>query len=51
MGIWVVMQLNFCLCSQDEHLQDHHFERVHAKSQQFVALVFSLSLKVLVKII
>ena len=28
MGMWVVMQRNFCLFSLDENLLDHHYEKV-----------------------
>ena len=51
MRIWVLMQLKLCLCSQAEHLQDHHSERVQSEYQQIFGLVISLSLIVLVKII
>ena len=51
MGDWVIMQLKLCLCSQAEHLQDHHSERVQAEYQYIVPLVLSWSLKVLVNII
>ena len=39
MGMWVVMQLKFCLRSQDENLYYHHYKRLKAKFQQIVALV------------
>ena len=51
LGTWVVMHLNFCVCSQAEYLKGHNYERVSAKSQHFVVMVTSSSLKVLVKII
>ena len=33
-GGWIVMKLKRFMCSQAEHLYDHHSERVKAKSQQ-----------------
>ena len=50
-GVWVIIQLKLFLCSQAEHLYDHHYERVQAEYQHIVALVILQSWKVMVKMI
>ena len=47
MGIWVVIQIQFCLFFQSERQKDNHAKRVWEKPQQIVTLFLYPSLKVL----